>query len=63
MKLTKNGVVCTQKKKNRDFRYRRKFRYIAKFPTSSEILGVAKFSLSYSEISLLAPRSISSLLA
>ena len=60
MKLTKNRVVCTQKKKkkrNRDFRCRRKFRYIAKFttvakiryvekfPTSSEILGVAKISL------------------
>ena len=36
MKLTKNGVVCTQKKKNRDFRCRRKFRYIAKMRYCSE---------------------------
>ena len=52
MKLTKNGVVCTQKKgtgifaAGENFATVAKIRYVAKFPKSSEILGVvAKLSL------------------
>ena len=57
MKLTKNGVVCTQKKGTgifaageifatlRNFAIVAKICYVAKIPIGSEILGVAEISL------------------